>query len=239
MRWKSRQSDAGYWPSFVDAMSAVAVVMLFINMMAMLNNTAARVQIKEHEETITTLKSSVEDVFADSARTTAEIVHAIGEGLATIGENATIELNSDVLFAYDSDQLNEGAKPVLKGIGERLASVLQDPQFNEAIETVVVEGHTAGPPEDPFFYQWNLGARRAARVIAYFQETSPALRDPALATKLGASSYSYYRPGDQKVEIGRCRGDDECSRYRRIEIRVILKGSRLKEEIKKAIERNR
>jgi len=140
-----------------------------------------------------------------------------------------------VLFAYDSDVLREEAKPMLQNVGARLTEILQNPRYRGAISSIMVEGHTAGPPEDPTHYHWMLGARRAARVIDYFQETNPLLRDPDVAAYFGAASFSYYRPVDREVAVGRCRGDEQCGKYRRIEMRVILKDDKLQAEIMRAL----
>jgi outer membrane protein OmpA-like peptidoglycan-associated protein len=215
-----------FWPAFTDLISTVSLVLFLVMLLAIAQaGISARFTIEGSKR--------VQEIFNQRAATTRELVEEIGSGQATVDESAAIHFNSDVLFAYNSFELTDKARrEVLPPVAKALGKVLQ--QYGDSIETVVVEGHTAGPNRPTDRDQWVLGAQRAIAVLTFMQEQNPVLQKPEVAAKLGATSYSYYRPPSsaQEIPLGRCIDQTgQCNQIRRIEIRVVLRDQGLRDEV--------
>jgi chemotaxis protein MotB len=220
------EEQDGYWPAFTDLISTVSLILFLVMLLAIAQAAiSARFTVEGSKR--------VQDIFAKRAETTRQLVEEIGSGKATVDETAAIRFNSDVLFGYNSYELMDTAKTdILPPVARALGKVLKE--HADAIETVVVEGHTAGPPNKLDRDQWSLAAQRAIAVLDFMQQQEPLLQDPAIAAKLAASSFSYYRPPSsaKDVPLGRCdSASGECNSIRRIEIRVVLRDQGLRDEI--------
>lgn len=215
-----------FWPAFTDLISTVSLVLFLVMLLAIAQaGFSARFTIEGSKR--------VQEIFNQRAQTTKDLVAQIGSGQATVDDSAAIRFNSDVLFAYNSYVLTDKAKrEVLPPVAAALGKVLQ--QYGDSIETVVFEGHTAGPNKPVDRDQWVLGAQRAIAVLSFLQEQNPYLQKPEVAAKLAATSYSYYRPPDsaKAIPLGKCvDAAGQCDQIRRIEIRVVLRDQGLRDEI--------
>ena len=222
----SEEENQDFWPAFTDLISTVSLVLFLVLLLAIAQaGISARFTIEGSKR--------VQEIFSQRAATTRRLVEEIGAGQATVDDSAAIRFNSDVLFAYNSYDLTEKARQeILPPVAGALGKVLTE--YGDKIETVVVEGHTAGPPRPVDKEQWVLGANRAVAVLAFMQEQNPVLQQPAIAAKLAATSYSYYRPPGtaQEIPLGRCDNNaGECNQIRRIEVRVVLRDQGLRDEI--------
>lgn len=225
-RGKFDEEQEGYWPAFTDLISTVSLILFMVMLLAIAQAAiSARFTVEGSKR--------VQDIFSKRAETTKQLVEEIGSGKATVDETAAIRFNSDVLFAYNSSVLMEAAKTeILPPVARALGKVLKE--HGTSIEAVVVEGHTAGPPLKVDREQWTLAAQRAISVLDFMQQQEPLLQDPAIAAKLAASSYSYYRPPASAIDVplGLCNSaSGECNSIRRIEIRVVLRDQGLRDEI--------
>lgn len=257
-RTRTGEESYDYWPAFTDLIAAVSLVLFLVVLLAIaqaavsvsfalqgrneLQRTLQAVQEEKRKaDELVEGNKRVQEIFLQRKETTARLMEEIGAGQAVVDENATIWFRSSVLFAYDQYSLTEEARTrILPPVARALGRVLQEHGSNIAM--VSVEGHMAGPPEDPLWNSWELAARRAMAVLVFLQQANPDLQRPELAGKLAATSYSYYRPpksaAEKGIPLGRCRNAlGECDDIRRIEIRLVLRDEGLQEEILKALGR--
>lgn len=225
-RFAADEENQEFWPAFTDLISSVALVLFLVMLLAIAQAAiSARLTVEGSRR--------VQEIFTERANVTKQLVERIGSGQATVDANAAIRFNSDVLFGYNSYDLTETAKQqVLPPVARALGQVLTE--YGDRIETVTIEGHTAGPNLALDRGQWELGANRAIAVLYFLQQQEPILQKPEIASKLAASSFSYYRPPEsaKEVPLGRCdSASGQCNEIRRIEIRVILRDQGLRDEI--------
>lgn|GEM_PF-1525973 len=226
------EENQDFWPAFTDLISTISLVLFLVMLLAIAQAAvSARFTIQGSER--------VQEIFNQRAETTRKLVEQIGSGQATVDETAAIRFNSDVLFAFESYELTEKAKrEVLPPVAMALGRVLKE--YGSSIETVVIEGHTAGPANPADEAQWVLGARRAVAVLSFMQSANPELQKPEYAAKLGATSYSYYRPPASAagIPLGKCdNAKGQCNAIRRIEVRVVLRDQGLRDEILRVLEK--
>jgi chemotaxis protein MotB len=132
----------------------------------------------------------------------------------SIAENGNIVIDESLLFETDSYKIRKDGKRFLTSLANAFASVLQDPQVRENIDSVLVQGHT--DERGTVAYNRDLSAKRANAVLDHMFESNPAL-EQSYGSYFASSAYSEFRPISA--------GTDEASyvRNRRIEISVVLK----------------
>lgn len=227
-RWNAPEEHT-FWPAFTDLISSVALALFLFMVLAMLQTSNVN---RERVEG----KVSVQDVFKRRVELTRQILREIG-GLK-LDTSATLRFEGNLLFAFNSAELTDEGKAKLEPLAHRLVEALA--RYGDDIQSVMVEGHTAGPATvDSLERQWQLSAQRAAAVIWYMQQVEPRLREPRYARYLTAVAHNYYLPPEDSAfrdgRLGQC-GGDECNPIRRIEIRLLMNDEALKQEILKALE---
>ncbi len=134
----------------------------------------ARQQEKEIDAATEALADSIEQSMSE----------LMDDGLIDVRRDKRwieVEINSSILFGSGSAELAAGARPVLRKLAEKLASLKN---------TIHVEGFTDNVPIDNFEFRsnWELSAARAASVVHLFAGlgVSPA--------RMAAIGYGEYRP---------------------------------------------
>ena len=118
-----------------------------------------------------------------------ELQALVDEDLVKLRENSfwlEIEINNSVLFPVASARLDEESLPVIRRLGEILATT---------DARVQVEGHTDDVPiaTVEFPSNWELSAARAATVVRIFRDSGV---DPG---KMAAVGFAEYRPVDDNT----------------------------------------
>ena len=186
------------WPSFVDALAATLLVLVFIITILSIFSGKVLEQIEGREKAKEASSRLNEDL--------ALLLQAEGVRIESQGEELRILLPQDVLFGSGEAALSEDGKRVVRDLGLRLASLTEGRVF--------VEGHTddrdiSGALAERFPSNWELSTARATRVVRLLAEQSGI--DPARMT---ASGFGPHRPvASNETEVGRAAN-------RRIEIRV-------------------
>jgi chemotaxis protein MotB len=137
-----------------------------------------------------------------------------GQERVTIGPNANIVINEQLVFDYGSAEVKPEAQQLLTQLAVAFEELLADEQVRGYIDYISIEGHTdsVGTAD----YNRTLSAERAVAVVNYMMDSNPALeRD--YARYFGIGGFSKFRPLTE--------GTDELSmaQNRRIEISVVVK----------------
>ncbi len=186
------------WPSFVDALAATLLVLVFIITILSIFSGKVLDQVEGREKAKQASSRLNDDL--------ALLLKADGVRIESQGEELRILLPQDVLFGSGEAVLSEDGLRVVASLGERLAAVTTGRIF--------VEGHTddrdiTGALAERYPSNWELSTARATRVVRLLADESGI--DPV---RLTASGYGPHRPVDTNdTEAGRAAN-------RRIEIRV-------------------
>jgi chemotaxis protein MotB len=186
------------WPSFVDALAATLLVLVFIITILSIFSGKVLEQVEGREKAKQASSRLNEDL--------ALLLKADGVRIESQGEELRIRLPEDVLFGSGEAALSPDGTRVVEQLGERLAAVTTG--------HIYVEGHTddrdiSGALAERFPSNWELSTARATRVVRLLAADSGI--DPE---RLTASGYAEHRPvASNETEEGRAAN-------RRIEIRV-------------------
>lgn len=140
------------------------------------------------------IDASMAEIETLSALIGRELEELVASDQVELRENAfwlEIEINTSVLFPVASASLAADSLPIIRRIGEILATTES---------RIQVEGHTDDLPifTVEFPSNWELSAARAASVVRMFRETGV---DP---TRMAAVGYGEFQPvGDNATVAGR------------------------------------
>jgi chemotaxis protein MotB len=140
------------------------------------------------------IDETLAEIEALSAMIGTELEEFIANDQVELRENGfwlEIEINTSVLFPVASARLAEDYLPVIRRLGEILATT---------DSRIQVEGHTDNVPINTveFPSNWELSAARAASVVRLFRESGV---DP---TRMAAVGYGEFQPvGDNSTNEGR------------------------------------
>lgn len=150
-----------------------------------------------------------------------------GQELVSIGDNANIIINENLVFAYNSYKLKPEAKELLTQLSKAFERVLEKPEMRDNIDAISIEGHADSLGNAD--YNRELSARRATEVVNFMFSTNPNL-EIKYGKYFAANGFSEFRPIST--------GSDEKSRAsnRRIEISIIVKDSNIQKVIDKYLD---
>jgi chemotaxis protein MotB len=186
------------WPSFVDALAATLLVLVFIITILSIFSGKVLDQIEGREKAKQASSRLNDDL--------ALLLKSDGVRIENQGEELRILLPENVLFGSGQAQLSGAGSTVVKDLGDRLNAVTEGQIF--------VEGHTddrdiSGSLSERYPTNWELSTARATSVVRLLADEAHI--DPARMT---ASGYGAHRPvASNDTEEGRASN-------RRIEIRV-------------------
>jgi chemotaxis protein MotB len=221
--FQAADDGPGYWPSFVDIMSVVVLVLLFVLITAFIQTA---VQIEQRVQG----KQAIQDLMDRRLAVTTALEAELGKEYVSISSDGNISFKGDVLFWPDSAELRNTTEvdTLMSRLAHSVANVLVQARFRDGLQMILVEGHTATDGNDASTH-WALSAQRAQRIVMALQEQDARLREPANAQFLGAAGRAFYRPAQS--------GNSEAVKAmnRRVEIRLVLKDEGLRDALLEAL----
>jgi chemotaxis protein MotB len=185
------------WPSFVDALSASLLVLVFI--ITLLSIRSGKVL-----ETMQKAKAT-DQVQQMITETVEKVVRSEGVTVTRLDERLRIMVPDTLLFSSGSAQISEAGQGIILAVARRLADIAGP---------VEVQGHTDDRPikgklSGRFPTNWELSTARATAVVRLMEE-----QGGIDSSRLSGAGLSMHRPiASNDTEAGR-------SRNRRIEIVV-------------------
>jgi chemotaxis protein MotB len=150
-----------------------------------------------------------------------------GEPLVSIGENANIVINENVMFDFGSSVIKHDAKKLLIQLALAFENILDKEDVRTNIDTISIDGHAdkIGSSSSNLI----LSTERAMNVLDYIMRSNPLLEEK-YGSYFAAAGYSEFRPIDP--------GESEEARRknRRIEISINIKDSNIQDIINKYLE---
>jgi len=136
------------------------------------------------------------------------------EGVSVDKEGGKLVLKSEVLFEHNDAALSPRGLEELRAVSQALRQVLSDPELKNAIEGVMVEGHTSS--EGTVTHNLKLSSERALSALNYLLERPEGRGDSPYQRLLFAGAFGEGRPALD------ARGREDAALSRRIEIRVLF-----------------
>jgi len=160
------------------------------------------------------VKTSIEEELGKTNRS--------GQELVSIADNGNIVINEGLVFEYNSYDIKQEGKTLLKNLSEAFEKVLDDTDVRKNIDAISIQGHTddTGSAE----YNRDLSSKRASAVVNYLMSSNEGI-EKKYGSYFVASGYSEFRP----LEKG--TSENARAKNRRIEISLILKDSNIQDVI--------
>jgi chemotaxis protein MotB len=163
------------WPSFVDALAAMLLVLVFIITILSIFSGKVLDQIEGREKAKQASSRLNDDL--------AMLLKADGVRIESQGEELRIRLPESVLFDSGDAELNPDGLRVVRQLGVRLAAWTAGP--------IGVEGHTddrpiSGALAARYPTNWELSTARATQVVRLFAEEASIKPERLTASGLGA-----------------------------------------------------
>lgn len=217
------EDGPGFWPSFVDIMSVVVLVLLFVLVTSFVQ-AAGSIQAQVAG------KQKVEELMDRRLEITKALESELGKEYVEVSTDGNISFKGDVLFLPDSATLRNTAEVdnLMGGLAQSIGNVLEQERFREGLQLILVEGHTATDNQSPASH-WSLSAARAQRIVLALQQRDPRLQKPENAKFLGAAARANYQPANPGTT------EADKSQNRRVEIRMVLKDEGLRDALLEAL----
>jgi chemotaxis protein MotB len=207
-----------YWPSFTDMMAMVVLVILFIAIIAFIQaiyTAYDQAEMKQELQQATNIKKHISDLIEK------RLEENVGKDKVIRGPNNTISIEGDVLFDTGSADVSEEGKKVLASLSDGILTILEDPELNQYLYIILIEGHTDSVPYD----NWSLSTDRAVSVVKYLLEANPKLSTNEYAQYLAATGYSEFKP------IVEGQTEEAHQKNRRISFQIILDDQKWQESL--------
>ena len=208
--FKGEQEEGQFWPSFTDLLTTILLCFMLIFIIMMVIKS---LQIEEMKKTLdqimgvrSELVSELKNEFSDSAY-----------GIEVDEQTGAIIFNTEILFAYDDDELKEESFTFLDEFVPRYLDVLLESGYDDYIAEIIIEGHT--DRDGDYLYNLELAQDRAYSVASYILSDEFPYKNiqQELEEKLtvNSKSFSDFRTDEE--------GNYSADASRRVEFKFRLK----------------
>ena len=217
----NKDIEFNYWPSFVDVMSTIALVCIF---MMIIFTTLIYGKYSNLKNTY----NKFDDIGKNRAllyeKVEQELKPQLGEYIFFDKSSGVIEINTEILFDVDSYELTDKWKELSKLLGNVLIQFLSNDQYRDKIESIEVIGHT----DNTYTGDYNrfLSTDRAG---AFVNEMLSGQDEVTYGKFFKASGMSKFSPKAGTVEN---QTVEEENLNRRIEVCINFNDSDIEESIK-------
>ncbi|MBU5315024.1 OmpA family protein [Clostridium bornimense] len=219
--------EFNYWPSFVDVMSSIALVCIF---MMIIFTTLIYGKYSNLKNTY----GKFDDIGKNRAllyeKIESELKPQLGEYITFDKNNGVIEINTEILFDVDSYELTDKGKDLSRLLGNVLIEFLSNDKYKDKIDSIEVIGHT----DNTYTGEYNrfLSTDRAC---AFVNEMLSSQDENKYGKYFKASGMSKFLPKAGTVEN---QTTEEEDLNRRIEVAINFNDSDIEESIRTFFSKN-
>jgi len=224
-----------YWVSIGDLMSGLLLVFILLLVVAMYNYAAfTRARERRVDQRSELLQKQEERLIALEEKK-RQLIEALKTSLAEVDVQVdeltgVVRIGEGILFQEDRAELVDEGKQTLARIYDQYIQVVLSPQYEQAVDRIVIEGHTNS--RGSYLHNLTLSQQRANAVMRYWLGLAGA--DQALLHQKIVSS------GRSWADLIRNEhGSEDPVRSRRIEIAFRLKESHLLRSVYEDLRGNR
>lgn len=228
-----------FWLSYSDMMAALLIVFALILSATLLDMRstyeAKQAELAEKEAIINSQQEQIDQIVGIRG----ELVDALSKEFANSAlsvkvdpQTGAITFDSNLLFGYNQDTLQDVGKAFLAEFLPQYFSILLDPSFYPYVAEVIIEGHTDTAGD--YMYNLQLSQNRAFAVVSYClddsnhflsEEQLDELRGLLTANGRSWSAPVYQQDGTVNMEASR-----------RVEIKFRLKDEEMMNQIASMLE---
>src|SRR5699024_1013302 len=208
--FKHEKDEGQFWPSFTDLLTTILLCFMLIFIIMMVFKS---MQIKEMKRTIDQMMGVRAQIINDLKTEFNDTSY----GIEVDDKTGAIIFNTEILFAYDDDELKEESFVFLDEFVPKYLDVLLGSGYEDYVAEIIIEGHT--DRDGDYLYNLELAQDRAYSVAAYILGEDFPYKNiqTELEEKLTVNSKSYTDYRTDKA------GDYSASASRRVEFKFRLK----------------
>lgn len=135
-------------------------------------------------------------------------------------KNGNVRIKSDTFFAVGSAELNEQGRQTITSIAAEIKQEMSKPKYQQAIDTIFIEGHTDNAPLNNSFgagRRWTNMELSAQRAINTYTTMDEGAQISMMKNKNGQHLFSYSGYADQRPVVDNTT-EQGRAKNRRIEI---------------------
>lgn len=208
--FKQEEEEGRFWPSFTDLLTTILLCFMLIFIIMMVIKS---LQIKEMKRTL----DQIMGVRAELVQELKDTFTDTDYGIEVDEKTGAIIFDTEILFAYDEDELKEDSYEFLDEFVPQYLDILLEEGYEEYIAEIIIEGHT--DRDGDYLYNLELAQGRAYSVADYVMSEDfpyPNIQEH-VEDKLTVNSKSYtdFRTDET--------GDYSAKASRRVEFKFRLK----------------
>ncbi|HLR80397.1 MAG TPA: OmpA family protein [Bacillota bacterium] len=157
--FKHEQNEGHFWPSFTDLLTTILLcfILIFIAMMIIKS-----LQIDE-------MKRTIDQIMGVRKQLVSELNNEFNSddemGIDIDEKTGAIIFDTEILFAYDDDELKDESFAFLDEFVPRYLDVLLASDYEDYVAEIIIEGHT--DRDGSYLYNLELAQNRAYSVASY------------------------------------------------------------------------
>lgn len=242
-RKKRRPEDeeTSYWLSYSDMMAALLLIFVLIISFTMLQSKSQYESKEEELEEQQEIIRQQEELLAEQQEELDRIIGIRSDLIADLrdefsdseldvivdAQTGAITFDASVLFDVGNSELKEEGKQFLRSFIPRYCSVLLQPEYEDYVSEIIIEGHT--DTNGTYLYNLELSQQRAFSVATFCLTENTGVLSTSeidlLRSILTANGRSYSNP------IYNEDGTVNMSASRRVEFKFRLKDEEMIDEM--------
>lgn len=208
--FKNEEEDGQFWPSFTDLLTTILLCFMLIFIVMMVIKS---LQIKEMKRTIDQIMGVRSQIITDLKTEFNDAAY----GIEVDEKTGAIIFDTEILFAYDHDELKKESFSFLDEFVPKYLDILLESGYDDYVAEVIIEGHT--DRDGDYLYNLELAQNRAYSVASYILGGDFPYKNiqQQLEEKLtvNSKSFSDFRTDD--------KGNYSAEESRRVEFKFRLK----------------
>src|SRR5690625_981448 len=156
--FKHEKEDGQFWPSFTDLLTTILLCFMLIFIIMMVIKS---MQIKEMKRTIDQMMGVRAQIINDLKTEFNDTSY----GIEVDEKTGAIIFNTEILFAYDDDELKKESFVFLDEFVPKYLDILLEEGYEDYVAEIIIEGHT--DRDGDFLYNLELAQDRAYSVASY------------------------------------------------------------------------
>lgn len=221
-RFKKSENHEDFWPSFIDVMSNIALVFLFI---MLLFSSVIYGKYKNVRDTYNKFDDIGKERAALYQQLEKTLKPSMGEDIIFDKNTGKLEIKTEVLFEVDKFSLTKRGTEIAKKVSDAFIELLKNETYRKKIDYIEVKGHTDNTYKSD--YNRFLSTNRAASFVNEMLPNNS--KNEEFAKYFKASGMSKFNP---KVGAVENQKEEEKGVNRRIEINIEINNSDIEESIK-------
>lgn len=221
-KFSYRNKEPNFWPSFVDMMSNIAIVFVFL---MILFSSLIYGKYKDVRDTYNKFDNIGKERAELYEKLEEKLKPSLKDDIIFDKSSGKLEIKTQVLFNVDQYNLTPRGEEIAKKVSEAFIELLKNDEYRSKIQAIEVEGHTDNTYKSD--YNRFLSTNRAVSFINAMIPNDSQSEEYAKYFK--ASGMSKFQPKEGNLTN---QTEQQKDSNRRIEINIEINNKDIEDAIK-------